>query len=76
MFVWARLTDPQLTAERLLAAALAEDVAFVPGSAFRPDGVPDGCLRMCFTTLADDQFDDAGARLARAFAKCAPAAVH
>jgi 2-aminoadipate transaminase len=75
MFVWGRLAEPTLTAERFLAAAITQDVAFVPGSAFRPDGVPDGCLRMCFTTLADDQFDEAGARLARALARCAPATV-
>ncbi|MEO5899436.1 MAG: PLP-dependent aminotransferase family protein [Ilumatobacteraceae bacterium] len=75
MFVWGRLADPALTAERFLAAGIEQDVAFVPGSAFRPDGEPDGCLRMCFTTLADEQFDEAGARLARALASCAPAPV-
>jgi 2-aminoadipate transaminase len=75
MFVWGRLADPALTAERFLAAAIEHDVAFVPGSAFRPDGQPDGCLRMCFTTLGDEQFDEAGARLARALATCGPALV-
>jgi 2-aminoadipate transaminase len=75
MFVWGRLADEALTAERFLAAAIECDVAFVPGSAFRSDGPADGCLRMCFTTLGDDQFDEAGARLARALATCSPTPV-
>jgi 2-aminoadipate transaminase len=75
MFVWGRLADPELVAERFLAAAIDQGVAFVPGSAFRPDGVADGCLRLCFTTLRAEQFDEAGARLASALALCTPAAV-
>ena len=49
MFVWARLPDGW-DAERLLAAALERDVAFVPGYPFFA-GEPDrAALRLSFTT--------------------------
>ncbi len=66
MFVWGRLADRAGRAEPWLAAALEEAVAFVPGSAFRADGEDDGSVRLCFTTLDADQFDDAARRMARA----------
>lgn len=66
MFVWARLTDPQGSSAALLADALGRGVAFVPGAAFRPDGTDDHRLRMCFTTLAPAQLDEAAVRLAAA----------
>ena len=48
MFVWARLPDGG-DAERLLTAALAHDVAFVPGAPFFA-GPPDrAALRLSFT---------------------------
>jgi 2-aminoadipate transaminase len=66
MFVWARLIDREAASEPLLAAALERGVAFVPGSAFRPDATDDGTLRMCFTTLSPAALGEAMSRLATA----------
>ncbi len=68
MFVWARLADSDASATALLADALVGGVAFVPGAAFRPDGADDERLRLCFTTLAPAQLDEAAARLAATLA--------
>lgn len=68
MFVWARLTEPGLSADRLLAAAIDAGMAFVPGSAFRHDGADAGTLRLCFTTQSAEDIDEAMRRLASALA--------
>jgi len=66
MFVWARLPDGW-DAERLLARALAHDVAFVPGFPFFA-GEPDrAALRFSFTTHAPAEIADGLARLRRSW---------
>jgi len=74
MFLWARLASGA-DADALLLAALSAGVAFVPGSAFRIDGVDavgsgatgDGGgqdrLRLCFATLPEDRLAEAVQRL-------------
>ncbi len=64
MFVWGALADPSISASALLADALDHGVAFVPGTAFRPDGGDDHRLRLCFTTLDEAGLRDAAERLA------------
>jgi DNA-binding transcriptional MocR family regulator len=65
MFIWVRLPGGVDTA-RLLPAALAEDVAFVPGAAFHA-GEPDrATLRLSFTTYPPAQIAEGMSRLARA----------
>ncbi|MFD3722311.1 PLP-dependent aminotransferase family protein [Streptomyces sp. NPDC058674] len=68
MFVWARL--PQgWDATALLAAALAHDVAFVPGAPFFT-GPPDPrTLRLSFTAHTPQEIGEGLARLGRATAR-------
>ncbi|MFN8052078.1 MAG: PLP-dependent aminotransferase family protein [Acidimicrobiales bacterium] len=68
MFVWARWRDGR-DATDLFGAAVAAGVAFVPGSAFAVDAAAQGdataaSMRMCFTTLDDDDLRAAVGRLA------------
>jgi 2-aminoadipate transaminase len=66
MFVWARLPDGW-DAERLLARALARDVAFVPGFPFFA-GEPDrAALRLSFTTHPPAEIAEGLARLREAW---------
>jgi DNA-binding transcriptional MocR family regulator len=68
MFVWVRLPGDADTAE-LLRAALAQDVAFVPGAPFFA-GTPDrATLRLSFTTNAPDVLTEGVTRLGRAFSR-------
>ncbi|MFD4242350.1 PLP-dependent aminotransferase family protein [Streptomyces sp. NPDC058525] len=65
MFVWARLPAGH-DATALLKAALAHDVAFVPGAPFFT-GAPDPrTLRLSFTTHTPEEITEGLARLARA----------
>lgn len=65
MFTWVRLPGDVDTAS-LLRAALADDVAFVPGAPFFA-GTPDrATLRLSFTTNTPDAIAEGMARLARA----------
>ncbi|WP_406239273.1 PLP-dependent aminotransferase family protein [Nocardia sp. NBC_01009] len=67
MFVWADFTDDTDT-QALLPRALAEGVAYVPGSAFAVDGGYRNSMRMCFTTSDATTLTEAIDRLARAVA--------
>ncbi|EIV91190.1 PLP-dependent aminotransferase family protein [Frankia sp. QA3] len=65
MFVWARLPAGH-DATALLPAAVAHDVAYVPGAPFFA-GTPDpASLRLSFTTHAPARIAEGMARLARA----------
>lgn len=65
MFVWARLPEGH-DSTALLAKALAENVAFVPGAPFYA-GEPDvRTLRMCFATYRPEIIADGMQRLRRA----------
>jgi 2-aminoadipate transaminase len=65
MFVWARLPGGVDTAE-VLRAALAADVAFVPGASFFA-GTPDrATLRLSFTTNTPSRITEGMARLGAA----------
>ncbi len=69
MFLWGRFTDPRIDSERLLERAVAEGVAFVPGTAFYlPEDAATGRVhaRFSFATLPPDDLAVAAARLARA----------
>ncbi|MEV6428836.1 PLP-dependent aminotransferase family protein [Nocardia sp. NPDC051463] len=65
MFVWADFTDDTDT-QALLPRALAEGVAYVPGSAFAVEGGYRNSMRMCFTTSDAATLTEAVDRLARA----------
>ncbi|MFG3001733.1 PLP-dependent aminotransferase family protein [Streptomyces sp. NPDC048340] len=71
MFVWARLPEGH-DAARLLTAAIARDVAFVPGAPFYT-GTPDPrTLRLSFTTHTPAEIAQGLARLAGAAVAAAP----
>ena len=63
LFLWARAP---VDTSALLDAAVAEGVAFVPGSVFDPDGAPSRMLRASFATLDDAGLREAAARVERA----------
>ncbi|MET8648689.1 PLP-dependent aminotransferase family protein [Nocardia aurea] len=68
MFVWASFTDGTDTSA-LLARALEEGVAYVPGAAFTVDSAYTHSMRMCFTTSDAPVLERAVDRLARAHAR-------
>jgi 2-aminoadipate transaminase len=69
-FCWITLTNGVNTAE-LFEVALAEGVAFIPGTAFSPSGRFTDALRLCFASTAPDRTREGVARLRRAVEKLA-----
>lgn len=69
MFVWLEL-PPALDAAALLPLAVAQRVAYVPGSAFHAAGrAPRNTLRLSFATASPEQLEQAAARLGAVFAQ-------
>jgi 2-aminoadipate transaminase len=73
MFLWGQFADQTVDAAALLPAAVEQGVAYVPGAAFHvtrphddPHSVPHHELRMSFSTLPAETFDEAARRLATA----------
>ena len=65
-FVWVRLAGG-FSSTKLLQAALAEKVAFVPGDAFyAAGGGEDNCLRLSFSTPTTDEIKEGFERLSQA----------
>ncbi len=64
MFLWARL--PGIDTAPLLAKAVDQGMAFVPGTAFAVDARPTDALRLSFATQQVGELDDAVVRLRRA----------
>jgi DNA-binding transcriptional MocR family regulator len=59
------MTLPQeADAVELAKKAMAERVAFVPGTPFHPDGSGSNTLRLSFSRVDDDQIDEGIRRLA------------
>lgn len=66
LFVWVTLSE-SIDTDALFKAALARDVAFVPGSAFAFEaGEPHNTLRLNFSNLTPDKIDEGIRRLAEA----------
>jgi 2-aminoadipate transaminase len=72
MFVWATLPAGWDTTA-LLTAALAHDVAFVPGAPFFPADADPRTMRLSFTTYGPDAIAEGLQRLAAAVAESGPA---
>ena len=64
-FLWVTLENGVRTTE-LFETALAEGVAFIPGTAFSPAGHFDQALRLCFASTRPDRIREGVARLRRA----------
>lgn len=65
MFLWVEL-PPSVDATALLAAAMEEEVAFVPGRGFHPDGAGHNTLRLNFSNSSPDRIREGIRRLRRA----------
>jgi len=65
MFLWARLRAGGDAAE-LLARALGEGVAFVPGGEFHAEGEGEDTLRLNFTNADEEKIEEGVRRLSRA----------
>jgi 2-aminoadipate transaminase len=64
LFLWLILPGT-LDADRLLPEALAQKVAFVPGSAFHPLGGGGNTMRLNFSNATDAMIEEGIARLGR-----------
>lgn len=71
LFLWPRLTDDSIDAERLAADASAEGLEYQRGGFFHsgPGTDADRHLRLAYGNVADEALDEAAVRLARAFAR-------
>jgi 2-aminoadipate transaminase len=66
MFVWMRARDAAIDTDALYAEALAEKVAFVPGSVFDHEGRLKTAMRVNFTRNPPGKLREGVARLAQA----------
>jgi 2-aminoadipate transaminase len=67
-FLWVTLENGVSTAD-LFEVALAEGVAFIPGTAFSPTGRFTDALRLCFASTKPDRIHEGITRLRRAVNK-------
>jgi 2-aminoadipate transaminase len=67
-YVWVRL-PPYLDARALLAAAVERRVAYVPGTAFYPDGRGTDAMRLAFCYPTEDRIVEGVRRLAELLAE-------
>lgn len=66
MFVWMKARSTGIDTDALYAHALAEKVAFVPSSAFDPDGATTDAMRLNFTRSSPETLVEGVRRLERA----------
>ncbi len=67
LFIWAEL-PLQIDTRELLAEAIQNKVAFVPGQAFHPDGSGSNTMRLNFSNVAPDRIEEGVMRLGKAIA--------
>ncbi|MEK7774534.1 MAG: aminotransferase class I/II-fold pyridoxal phosphate-dependent enzyme, partial [Candidatus Zixiibacteriota bacterium] len=65
LFLWVELPQ-ESSATALLEKAIAEQVVFVPGKPFYPDGQCDSTFRLNFSNASYPQITDGIARLGKA----------
>lgn len=68
LFVWAEV-PPSIDTRELLAEALLENVAFVPGQSFHPDRSGHNTMRLNFSNVTPDRIEEGIARLGRAIGR-------
>lgn len=64
LFLWVTLPE-RLDSKRLLQRAVQENVAFVPGASFHPDGSGANTMRLNFSNASEPLIEEGIARLAR-----------
>jgi 2-aminoadipate transaminase len=72
LFLWVELPDG-MGARELLARALEERVAFVPGESFFPNGGHENTLRLNFSAMPEERITEGIRRLARVLSSVAAA---
>ncbi|MGE3269664.1 MAG: PLP-dependent aminotransferase family protein [Chloroflexota bacterium] len=65
LFVWAEV-PPSIDTRELLAEALEENVAFVPGQSFHADRSGHNTMRLNFSNVTSERIEEGIARLGRA----------
>jgi 2-aminoadipate transaminase len=73
LFLWVTLPR-EMDASRVLEAAVAEKVAFVPGACFHPDGGGHHTMRLNFSNASEDMIEEGIARLGRVVTSQLPVA--
>jgi 2-aminoadipate transaminase len=74
LFLWVTLPEP-MDATEILHAAIAENVAFVPGSAFFADGSGRNTFRLNFSNASPEQIKEGIRRLGTVLERALPASV-
>ncbi|MFK7804160.1 MAG: PLP-dependent aminotransferase family protein [Anaerolineae bacterium] len=74
MFVWCELPE-HISATALLEKAIEQNVAYMPGSAFYPDGAGHHTFRLSFTLANQAQMDEGIATLGRLIREALEASV-
>ncbi|MCX7218425.1 MAG: PLP-dependent aminotransferase family protein, partial [Burkholderiales bacterium] len=64
MFIWVTLPK-HIDSKQLLDAALAENVAFVPGAPFYADNPETNTLRLSFVTVSPERINEGIQKLGR-----------
>lgn len=73
LFLWVELPE-QLSARDLLTHCLKQNVAFVPGGSFFPNGGHENTLRLNFSNMPEDRIDEGIRRLGKVLRELLPAA--
>ena len=68
LFVWAEL-PPSIDTRELLAEAIEQNVAFVPGQPFHPDRSGTNTMRLNFSNVTPDRIEEGVRRLGIAIAR-------
>lgn len=68
LFLWVTLPE-KLNSTDLMAEAIAEKVAFVPGESFHPNGGGTNTMRLNFSCMKPDKIYEGISRLGRVFKK-------
>ena len=68
MFVWARCPRAGIDTGALLAPAIHQGTAYVPGGAFAVDAGPADAIRLAYSSAAAPELAEAARRLRRAYA--------
>ncbi len=64
LFAWATLPK-HIDARKLLATSLSQNVAFVPGGAFFPNGGHENTLRLNYSNMPEERIEEGLTRLGR-----------
>jgi 2-aminoadipate transaminase len=73
LFLWVELPE-RLNARELLSRCLEQNVAFVPGGSFFPNGGHENTMRLNFSNMPEDRIDEGVRRIGKVLRELLPAA--